>query len=85
MHRFDSEVSPEPQSHRRRELGINPEPGHEAGVVRSLAAQRGHRRLGRDHRVIELMSRVQEARSDVFRLEIRILGEDVLGGLPRGE
>jgi hypothetical protein len=85
MHRLDSEVSLKPPSHHGRELGIHPDPGHEEGVVRSFVARRGHLRLSRYNGVIELLGRVEEARSDVVRFEVRILGKDVLGGLPRGK
>lgn len=85
MRCLDSEVSLKPPGHRGRELGIHPDPGHEAGVVRSFAGRCGHLRLSRYNGVIELLCRVEEARSDVVRLEVRILGKDVLGGLPSGK
>jgi hypothetical protein len=74
MNRLEAEVGLKPAGHRGRELGIDPEPGRTTGVVLSLAVPRGHPRLGRDNRVIELTCRVEEARSDVVRLEVRILG-----------
>jgi hypothetical protein len=74
MMSLEAEVGPKPAGHRGWELGVDPEPGRSASVVRSLAVPRGHPRLGRDNRVIELTCRVEEARSDVVRLEVRILG-----------